>query len=174
MLKIHLIAVICFLVTALAGCGVAERAAPPALTNSRPNVENQPLMSAVKFGEVEGSLKQAHREWDGTPYVWGGSSPNGIDCSAFIQVVFDQYFSVKLPRNTRSQLYEGRKVDRAALKSGDLVFFKTGRKTLHVGVVIEGDNFLHASTSQGVTISNLDDYYWKSRYMTTKRVLNYE
>jgi cell wall-associated NlpC family hydrolase len=121
--------------------------------------------------EVQVSLEQAHRDWQGTPYVWGGTTEHGIDCSAFMQILFDQYFGIDIPRNTKRQLYAGSGIRRRALNTGDLVFFKTGRKTLHVGVIVEEEEFLHASTSEGVTTSSLDDRYWSSRYLGARRVM---
>lgn len=128
-------------------------------------------MHVARYSAVKSSLYQAHSSWEGTPYKFGGTSSRGIDCSAFMQIVFDDYFGIELPRNTKRQMYAGTGVRRSALKTGDLVFFKTGRKTLHVGVLVEEDEFLHASTSQGVTISSMDDYYWKSRYLAGRRVV---
>lgn len=157
-------------------CGVAERTLkpPPAASGTSGESASEPLPSAIsvsKYNEVQVSLEQAHRDWEGTPYALGGISSRGIDCSAFMQVLFDDYFGVELPRNTKRQIYAGTPVRREALTTGDLVFFKTGRKTLHVGVIVEDDEFLHASTSQGVTTSSLDDYYWRSRYLAARRVM---
>ena len=157
----------------LMSCGVAERSARHS-SGSPDSPPSDPLPAAAsvsKYKEVQVSLEQAHREWKGTPYVLGGTSSRGIDCSAFMQILFDKYFGITLPRNTKRQLYYGSEVKRDALTTGDLVFFKTGRKTLHVGVIVEDEEFLHASTSRGVTISKLDDYYWNSRYLSGRRVM---
>lgn len=114
---------------------------------------------------------QAYRDWKGTPYVLGGASSSGVDCSSFVRIVFDRYFGIGLPTNTRTQINAGSGIRRMALRTGDLVFFRTGRKTLHVGIITEGKDFLHASTSKGVMISNLNDYYWSSRYLAARRVI---
>ncbi len=157
------------------GCGVSERTMQPtpreepARGGSSSNMPSP--LSVSKKEEVQVSLEQAYRDWQGTPYVLGGSSARGIDCSAFMQILFDDYFGIDIPRNTKRQLYAGSGVRRGALTTGDLVFFKTGRKTLHVGVIVEDEEFLHASTSQGVTTSSLDDRYWRSRYLAGRRVM---
>lgn len=126
---------------------------------------------AVQVSYVLDALNQAHDNWKGTPYVLGGSGFGGVDCSSFTQVVFKDYFGIDLPRNTRQQLQKGTGVRRNYRRPGDLVFFKTGRNMLHVGILMKGDSFLHASVSSGVMISNLRQRYWASRYLGTRRVL---
>lgn len=114
---------------------------------------------------------QAYRDWKGTPYVLGGASKNGVDCSQLVNLIFDNYFGIDLPANTRSQLNVGTGVRRLSLRTGDLVFFRTGRRTLHVGIMVNSREFLHASTSSGVMISELESSYWANRYLAARRVL---
>jgi cell wall-associated NlpC family hydrolase len=192
MMKISCVVMLIFTTGFLMSCGVASRqvvkksSVPPAFP-SKPTISSAsesstrhnshsslpPLIKVSKYEEVKVSLQQAYRDWKGTPYVWGGESLRGVDCSGFVQLIFKQYFGVKLPRSTKRQLYTGITVSRKNLKSGDLVFFKTGRKELHVGIFIHHDKFLNASVSEGVTISSLQDIYWKSHYMTARRVLQF-
>ena len=106
-------------------------------------------------------LYQQHNEWHGTPYRMGGISRSGIDCSAFVQVTFRDLFGIDLPRSTDQQFRNGRKIPRAELRSGDLVFFRNGR---HVGIYLEDHKFLHASTTRGVMISSLKNTYWSRHY----------
>lgn len=77
---------------------------------------------------------------------------------------------MELPRLTGRQMRAGYGIRRAALTTGDLVFFHTGRKVLHVGIVLNHNEFLHASTSKGVTITRLDNGYWAPRYIAARRV----
>jgi cell wall-associated NlpC family hydrolase len=114
---------------------------------------------------------QAYQEWEGTPYQLGGASKNGVDCSRLMNVIFDNYFDIDLPTNTRAQLDAGDVIRRAGIRTGDLVFLKTGRKTLHVGVAVNRGEFLHASTSNGVMISKLGNSYWRNRFLAARRVL---
>jgi cell wall-associated NlpC family hydrolase len=145
----------------LSGCGVANQSRVPQ-QNPQPGQQQNNILDA---------LNQAHNDWKGTPYILGGSGIGGVDCSSFTQIVFSDYFGVELPRNTRQQINEGMSVRRNYMREGDLVFFKTGRNLLHVGIAMDGDRFLHASVSSGVMISNLSQRYWATKYLATRRIL---
>lgn len=120
---------------------------------------------------VDVLLEDAHRQWRGTPYLLGGVGRRGIDCSAFIREVYKEYFNVSLPRHTRDQIREGRSVRRSGIRPGDMIFFETSRGVLHVGIAMQDGRFLHASTSQGVTISDLGNRYWSKRFLRARRVM---
>lgn len=139
--------------------------------NSESTTDPKPAMSVSSLDEVKVSLMQAYRDWEGTPYVLGGASKEGVDCSRFINIIFDEYFAIDLPTNTRSQLNVGDGIRSKAVRTGDLVFFKTGRQDLHVGVAVNQGEFLHASTSNGVMISKLGNSYWRNRFLEARRVL---
>ncbi len=119
----------------------------------------------------EARLMESFQHWRGTPYMLGGTTRSGVDCSAFVQIVMQQQFRVRLPRTTEEQMRSGRRARRSSLRPADLVFFRTGRNTLHVGIMIDGNRFMHASTSAGVTISSLNERYWSQRYLRARRVL---
>jgi cell wall-associated NlpC family hydrolase len=112
-----------------------------------------------------------YNEWEGVEYKFGGNSKDGIDCSAFIQKAFSEKFDLSMPRTTDMQSELGKEIDKSELKSGDLVFFRTG-DTNHVGIYLEDGMFIHASTSNGVTISELDNVYFKENYWTARRIIN--
>jgi cell wall-associated NlpC family hydrolase len=159
-------------------CGVAPRMAANggAGSTDRPSAgtgQAPPTLSAVSSSDSDRvrAVKLAYNDWKGIPYMLGGSSYDGIDCSALMQIVYEDYFGLEVPRLTSDQMRTGKKVKRNNIRTGDMVFFKTGRKTLHVGIVVEGDRFLHASTSNGVMISSLSENYWSSRYIEARRVL---
>lgn len=170
-----------------AGCGVVKESArspraPTASTESNDITEavaetdsasHQPVaaMSVSSVNRTKASLLQAYRDWKGTPYRLGGASESGVDCSMFINIVFADYFDMDLPTNTRTQLNVGEGVRRAGIRTGDLIFFRTGRGTLHVGIMLDQKEFLHASTSRGVTISELSKQYWANRYLAARRIL---
>lgn len=156
----------------LGACGSTNSVTTPA--PSEPPERFIPTMSrSAGLGEVRtfNRLKRAYTEWRGTPYQWGGTTLKGIDCSAFMQVIFDEYLGEKLPRTTLEQMKVGKKVRRKRVDLGDLVFFKTGPTTYHVGVMVDRRHFLHAGTTGGVMISDLNARYWSVRYLSARRVL---
>jgi len=120
--------------------------------------------------KIKQSLYTQHQNWKATRYKLGGLSKKGIDCSGFVYLTFLSQFGIKLPRTTSQQADVGVKINNNDLKSGDLVFFKTGFKDKHVGIYLENRQFLHASSSKGVMISSIDNIYWKKKYWKATRL----
>ena len=108
----------------------------------------------------------------GTPYVWGGTSPSGFDCSGLVQYVFKQS-GISLPRTTTEQVKLGTYVAKSDLRPGDLVFLQnTYRQGVsHVGIYIGDGQMIHASSSKGVVISSLSTSYYTEHYHSARRVL---
>jgi len=106
----------------------------------------------------------------GAPYRNGGTTPEGFDCSGFVQYVFRQH-GVSVPRETREQFRLGRSLRRDDLAPGDLVFFTTvAPGASHVGIVIGQDQFVHAPSERGVVrIERLSTEYWNRRYVGARR-----
>ena len=104
----------------------------------------------------------------GVPYVFGGTTPYGFDCSGFVQYVFRQ-LGFSLPRMADEQYNASARVSQLSL--GNLVFFETYTSGVsHVGIYLGNRRFIHASSSKGVTISSLDDSYWSPRYVGAGKV----
>ncbi len=128
------------------------------------------LNGNVPTGKADAIIATARR-YMGVPYLWGGTTTAGFDCSGYTQYVFRQH-GVNLLRTSRQQYTMGTPVAKANLKKGDLVFFQTsGSGVNHVGIYIGDNQFIHASTSKGVTVSNLTSSYWVNSYYGARRVL---
>jgi len=121
---------------------------------------------------IRARLQQQYLAWKGVPYKEGGNNKQGVDCSGFVHITFKNALGVTVPRSTQLLLKTGTQISRQRLSVGDLVFFKTGRSKQHVGIYIGQNQFIHASTSQGVTKSNLKSRYWSQHYWKSARVLN--
>lgn len=130
-----------------------------------------------KRSRIDTVIKTA-RTYTGTPYKWGGTTRSGMDCSGLLLNSF-KAIDYKIPRTSAEQSKTGKKVSKSEIKKGDLVFFATGkkkRKITHVGLVTEVKGkdqvkFIHASSSVGVTESNLASDYYKKRFRYARRIL---
>ena len=111
--------------------------------------------------------------WWGTPYRMGGSTQDGVDCSAFTQTLMSVIYGLQIPRTAHEQKAFSTVVEEDELREGDLVFFNTrGRGISHVGIYLLDNQFVHASSSSGVMISNLNDSYWHKRFIKAGRVVD--
>jgi cell wall-associated NlpC family hydrolase len=108
--------------------------------------------------------------WYGTRYRMGGTTKSGIDCSAFTQAIYLSAFAVSLPRTAREQYRAARIISATELKEGDLVFFNTTGGISHVGIYLQNNKFVHASSKQGVTISDMFDPYYIKHYIGAGRI----
>jgi lipoprotein Spr len=115
------------------------------------------------------SLYRYIGEWWGTPYRMGGDSRKGIDCSAFVQGLMSTVYGVSVPRVAREQKEQCERIQPENLQEGDLVFFNTRGGVSHVGIYLHNNHFVHASTSGGVTVSSLEESYWKQRFLGAGR-----
>jgi lipoprotein Spr len=113
-------------------------------------------------------------EWWGTSYCMGGTTKSCVDCSAFTGTVIRDVYKINLPRTASEQYDASNKVDKENLKEGDLVFFKTKKGYVnHVGVYLANNKFVHASTSNGVIISDLNESYWQGKFAGGGRVISH-
>lgn len=151
----------------------------------QPDTENQPVYyieedinSEVEalFNVTGQELVANAKDYLGRPYRRGCMGPYAFDCSGFTSFVYKN-MHISLGRSSRDQWKQGLAIDKDNVHVGDLVFFGSSRSSIgHVGIVCEvsgeGDfKFIHSSTSQGVTISSIDDGYYARRYRGARRIL---
>lgn len=141
----------------------AGQASDPIL---QPNAKDYDLVSlSQRFEIVDHAISLL-----GIPYVFGGTSRKGFDCSGFTQFVY-KGSGISLPRTSSQQCSMGSSVSRAQLQAGDLVFFHTyAAGASHVGIYIGGGRFVHAANS-GVRVENLNNNYYAERYLGARRIL---
>lgn len=120
---------------------------------------------------VEVQLLEHYKEWKDTPYVLGGLTDSGIDCSGFVMMTMEETFGVELPRSTREQMEHGSRINKRSLRTGDLIFFQTGPENYHVGIMVGSFRFIHAASSSGVSMDRIDNSYWEERYYRSRRVI---
>jgi len=136
----------------------------------------KPDMAALGAEDRIVTLIDSAYSYIGPPYKWAGTSRSGMDCSGFVSTAFSA-INVPLSRSSTEMSTQGRDIPLSQAEVGDLLFFKTTRKRnriSHVGIVVGvGDEvkFIHASVSQGITVSSLSEDYWQKAYAKTSRVL---
>jgi lipoprotein Spr len=109
-------------------------------------------------------------DWYGTRYRYGGSTARGIDCSAFMQVISAYTYGWNLPRTAREQYLNMQGIRKEELQEGDYVFFNTTGGISHVGMYLINNKFIHSSSSQGVSIGDLNSKYWSKRFIGARRM----
>lgn len=125
----------------------------------------------LRTDAVRAQLERAADGWYGVPYKWGGTTKDGVDCSALVQNVYKGAFGRKLPRVTDEQVQTGTRIPRSKLRPGDLVFFRPNNEYNHVGIYLGEGTFVHASSSKGVRNSPIEKNYWDDAYWTSRRTL---
>ncbi|MBF0274374.1 MAG: C40 family peptidase [Nitrospinae bacterium] len=153
---------IIFLVLFLASCAKKEP----------PRQPSKIIGGGLGYNEelIVNTLISQFNEWKSVPYRYGGLNKRGIDCSGLVQTLLLNGFDVSIPRTTILQSKIGAYVERDELRPGDLVFFKTRRRTRHVGLYLGKKKFIHSSRSVGVIISTLKNLYWSKRYWQGRRI----
>lgn len=153
----------------LTGCGSHHRT-----RGSRHNREASVVAVMPGASKLESQIVKEAYTWMGTPYKYAGAEKGkGTDCSGMVLRVYEEVCGVKLPRNSAKQAEFCRRLKPRDVRSGDLVFFATGKdskRISHVGIMIDGESFIHASTSKGVVVSKVTTPYYERTFIQYGRV----
>jgi len=163
---------------AYAGCTPAVRYTARGAGNSAPSVSKPSYRVAANWDYrksytiPQSSMASAASKYLGIRYRWGGMSRKGTDCSGLVCMIYHDVCRARLPHSSKKQRALGRLVTPSQAKCGDLVFFGTGHfgRVNHVGIYLGNGKFIHASTKLGVIYSDLDDAYYKKRFVEMRRI----
>ena len=134
----------------------------------KPSPSRHELKADPDVGDAR--LNAIVKPWLGTPYQYGGETRSGVDCSAFTRFIVKDYKGADLPRSSAAGWGMGAPIEKSALRPGDVVYFGSLWGVNHAGVWVGGGRFVHASTSYGVIITELDtDPYWAGRFKGARR-----
>lgn len=140
-------------------------------SNESPQIFYAPYGETIIDSALAGAIIETAEDYLGVPYVFGGTTPSGFDCSGFIQYIFAK-FDVSIPRLADEQYLLGERSATEDLVPGDLVFFTTYEEgASHCGLYLGEREFIHVASSRGVSISSLDDYYWQPRFLGGKHIV---
>jgi cell wall-associated NlpC family hydrolase len=128
-----------------------------------------PAKTSAADSEIVTLLYDQYNNWRGVGYREGGLSKKGIDCSGYVYLTYKDRLKQTIPRSTELLAKSGTEVSPRQIRPGDLVFFKTGWKTNHVGIYLKDGTFMHASSSRGVMISKLRNPYWSDAFWMARR-----
>lgn len=171
LIKYSILLVGLFLLVGLSSCGSSKKVLYNPL-----EVEqlSRTLRIPITNDDINIPLYAETSLWLGVPYRYGGNTKAGSDCSGFVWQIYQRVYGKSLERSSDDQAKRNvHKVGKGGLKAGDLVFFRTARKSKkidHVGIFLKDGYFIHASTSRGVIVSHLDEDYYKKTWQKGGRV----
>lgn len=164
---------LCFILISIISCAFPERSGYDRNIGTYGGKKSSKVSNTSDNPSGKGSsdsFEALAKPWLGTPYLYGGESKKGTDCSGFVRQLYLQKTGQNIPHST-AQLYKmGNSVNTKNLQEGDLVFFGNFWGVNHVGIYLSGNRFVHASTSKGVVIAPFDNPYWKERYKGARRL----
>ena len=154
----------------LVSCRFSKKAEIP----SRQDPTEHAVLSGQRLSDVRRNIIKEAKTWLGTPYVYAAQEKGaGTDCSGMVMQVFLSVVDCRLPRNSAKQAEYCRRIRAEEAIAGDLVFFATGKdpkRVSHVGILVDEDSFIHASSSKGVVVSRLSNQWYAKRLLMYGRV----
>ncbi|MCM1377278.1 MAG: C40 family peptidase [Clostridium sp.] len=137
-------------------------------------VRESPIIHPSHLSKAQKRLVNEAESWLGTPYVYAAAEKGkGTDCSGFVMKLYSDVFDMKLPRNSAKQAEFCTPLKKKDVTTGDLVFFATGKdktKVSHVGIMLDTESFIHASSSKGVVVSRMSNPYYTRNFLMYGRI----
>lgn len=159
-----------FLVIVISSCGTKKSA-----TNSSHKSVEEKYSQLLGVSKEDISNKKLYSfidEWYGVPYKYGGKNKSGVDCSDFATILFKEVYGKDFSGSSESMSHQSRKISSDELHEGDLVFFKIDSKDIsHVGIYLQNNKFVHATTKAGVMIDDLNEEYYKKCFESAGRII---
>lgn len=158
---------IIFSVLVMTGCHSSRHVSKGIVWGTGPQTAAE-AMHGQKLDKRQKRIVEEAYTWLGVPYKYGGNDKRGVDCSGMALRVYEKAADVKLPRVSREQADFCHNVKPSKVKTGDLVFFATGKdkkRISHVGILVTPQYFIHASTSKGVVVSDMKAPYWEGVFI---------
>lgn len=171
--RFNLYVLLCVVAAAVAvtSCHTTKKTTKPA-SPGKENVEHKKKPGRPAAKSVADALVSEAEGWLGVPYLWGGNTTSGVDCSGFLTAVYRDAVGIKLPRTTKLQKEYCLAVDNDRRAVGDILFFsskKSRGKVAHVGMYIGNNKMIHSSSSRGVVIDDLSMRYYKEHFLGVGR-----
>ncbi|MDA3908032.1 MAG: NlpC/P60 family protein, partial [Sulfurimonas sp.] len=135
MIRITLIISVLLLFSGCSTKHYRQHSKPKKLQNLTSKPKADPSYKPKKQNWITTALYNEYKKWYRTPYEYGGIDTDGLDCSSLVQIVYRDAFHIDLPRTTKNQVKEGYLISKNSTKEGDLIFFKTGFKKRHAGII---------------------------------------
>jgi len=130
----------------------------------------QMASNSLSERQIRKLLLKEYKSWKGTPHRMGGNTKKGVDCSGFVHQIYKRALNMKVPRSTKLFMSAGIRIKEKELKPGDIVTFRPPTFPRHVGIYVGDNKFIHASKSKGVTMTDLNNSYWKKCYYSSRRL----
>ena len=168
-------AIFLVLVFLLYSCGSSKKAVISVTSNKAKPAKIKETYAAklgVDKAEIDNvALYEFINDWYGVPYQYGGKSKKGVDCSGFATLLFENVYRKNIGGTAESIYEQCKTISEAKLREGDLVFFKIdSKKITHIGVYLQNNKFVHASTKKGIMISDMGEEYFKKYYYKSGRL----
>lgn len=180
LLRFFILFVVAFLCAAVTSCSSKKKVnrsfydSQLEVLNKRPSGNDKNDNAHKDISKLRKKIVQEAYGWLGTPYAYGREEKGvACDCSGMVMRIYEKIAGIKLPRNSAKQSEFCRRLKKKDVLPGDLCFFATGKdpnRISHVGIMVDDNNFIHASTSKGVVVSDINQSYYVRTFMGFGRV----